>query len=98
SVVAFNAPAAESLYAELAPLLGPVCPPADPASLTDQLITALSQLRPRCNLPSRLRGAGVPEVSLEMLARDATLQQRLLVNNPREVTEADALAIYRQAY
>jgi alcohol dehydrogenase len=33
-----------------------------------------------------------------MLASDAMLQQRLLVNNPREVTEADALAIYRQAY
>ncbi|NLC02627.1 MAG: iron-containing alcohol dehydrogenase, partial [Pseudomonas formosensis] len=59
---------------------------------------ALSQLSPRCNLPSRLRDAGVPEDSLEMLARDAMLQQRLLVNNPREVTEADALAIYRQAY
>jgi len=26
------------------------------------------------------------------------LQQRLLVNNPRPVTEADALALYEQAY
>jgi hypothetical protein len=25
-------------------------------------------------------------------------QTRLLVNNPREVTAADALALYRQAY
>lgn len=98
SVIAFNAPAAEALYAELAPLLVPDCTPGDAASLTDQLITALSQLSPRCNLPSRLRDAGVPEDSLEMLAKDAMLQQRLLVNNPREVTEADALAIYRQAY
>ena len=98
SVIAFNAPAAEKLYAELAPLLVPDCQPGDAASLTDQLITALSQLSPRCNLPSRLRDAGVPESSLEMLAKDAMLQQRLLVNNPREVTEADALAIYRQAY
>ena len=98
SVVAFNAPAAESLYAELAPLLVPDCQPGDAASLTDQLITALSQLSPRCNLPSRLRDAGVLEASLEMLAGDAMLQQRLLVNNPREVTEADALASYRQAY
>ena len=46
----------------------------------------------------RLRDAGVPKDKLEMLARDAMLQQRLLVNNPREVTEADALAIYNQAY
>jgi alcohol dehydrogenase len=35
---------------------------------------------------------------LPTLASDAMLQQRLLVNNPREVSEADALAIYRAAY
>ena len=35
---------------------------------------------------------------LPRLAADAMLQQRLLVNNPREVGEADALAIYRAAY
>ena len=33
-----------------------------------------------------------------MLAKDALLQQRLLINNPRELTEADALAIYQAAY
>ena len=35
---------------------------------------------------------------LPRLAADAMLQTRLLVNNPREVLEADALAIYQQAY
>jgi alcohol dehydrogenase len=45
-----------------------------------------------------LRDAGVPEDMLPQLAKEAMLQQRLLVNNPREVTEADALAIYRAAY
>jgi alcohol dehydrogenase class IV len=35
---------------------------------------------------------------MEMLAQDAMLQQRLLVNNPREVSYDDALAIYRAAY
>ena len=33
-----------------------------------------------------------------MLAEDAMLQQRLLVNNPRDVEYDDALAIYRTAY
>jgi alcohol dehydrogenase len=33
-----------------------------------------------------------------MLAEDAMLQQRLLVNNPRDVAYDDALAIYRAAY
>ena len=49
-------------------------------------------------LPATLRQAGVKHRDLEMLASDALLQQRLLVNNPREVTYADALAIYRAAF
>ena len=52
----------------------------------------------RVGLATRLRDAGVPEGMLPQLAKEAMLQQRLLVNNPREVTEADALAIYRAAY
>ena len=99
TVVEFNAPAAAPLYAELAPLIvGPGLVAGDTDSLTAQMISALAELSPRCGLPSRLRDAGVPKDALEMLARDAMLQQRLLVNNPREVTEADALAIYNQAY
>ena len=45
-----------------------------------------------------LQQAGVEENHMEMLAEDAMLQQRLLVNNPRDVSYADALAIYRAAY
>ena len=47
---------------------------------------------------SKMQMLGVPEAMLPQLAREAMQQQRLLVNNPREVTEADALAIYRAAY
>ena len=49
-------------------------------------------------LPATLRAAGVDAGSLEMLAEDAMLQQRLLVNNPRDVAYEDALGIYRAAY
>ena len=35
---------------------------------------------------------------LPMLAADAMKQTRLLVNNPRPLQEADALAIYREAH
>ncbi|EKD97152.1 MAG: iron-containing alcohol dehydrogenase, partial [uncultured bacterium] len=45
-----------------------------------------------------LRAAGVKERDLPMLAEDAMKVQRLLVNNPREVVYADALAIYQAAY
>ena len=99
AVIEYNASHAAPLYAELAPyVVGRELQPGDDASLTAQLVKALSDLSPRSGLPSRLRDAGVPEDSLPMLARDAMLQQRLLINNPRELTEADALAIYRKAY
>lgn len=98
AVIDFNASAAEHLYAELAPLLVKNLKAGNAASLTEQLVAELSDLSPRCKLPTRLRDAGVPEDMLPQLAKDAMLQQRLLVNNPRELTEADALAIYRKAY
>lgn len=98
-VLRFNAPAATPLYAELAPLLlGERLKPGSAESLTAQFIDELAALNERHGLPSRLRDAGVPEAMLQQLASDAMLQQRLLVNNPREVTEADALAIYQAAY
>ncbi|WP_443191190.1 iron-containing alcohol dehydrogenase [Pseudomonas indica] len=98
-VLRFNAPAATPLYAELAPLLlGERLKPGSAESLTAQFIDELAALNERHGLPSRLRDVGVPEAMLQQLASDAMLQQRLLVNNPREVTEADALAIYQAAY
>ena len=99
AVLRFNAPLAAPLYAELAPLLlGERLQPGSTQSLCQQFIEELSQLNQRCGLPSRLRDAGVPEAMLAQLASDAMLQQRLLMNNPREVSEADALAIYQEAY
>lgn len=96
-VIRFNAPNAGALYAELAPLLLGQRLRSD-ADRTEQFIAELADLSPRSGLPSRLRDAGVPQDSLPRLAADAMLQQRLLVNNPREVSESDALAIYRAAF
>ncbi len=98
-VLRFNAPAASAHYAELAPLLlGERLQAGSAESLVEQFIAELAALNARHGLPSRLRDANVPEAMLERLAADAMLQTRLLVNNPREVSEADALAIYRAAY
>jgi alcohol dehydrogenase class IV len=48
--------------------------------------------------PRRLRDVGVTDNALALLASDAMKQMRLLVNNPVEVTEADALMLYREAF
>ncbi|MBD2837228.1 iron-containing alcohol dehydrogenase [Pseudomonas sp. JM0905a] len=98
-VLRFNAEVAAPLYAELAPLvLGSKLQPGSEAELTDQLILELAAFSERSGLPARLRDAGVPEAMLPRLASDAMLQQRLLVNNPREVSEEQALAIYQAAF
>jgi alcohol dehydrogenase len=40
----------------------------------------------------------IAETDLPLLAEEALLQQRLLINNPRDVSQNDALAIYQQAF
>jgi alcohol dehydrogenase len=98
SVLTFNAPSAQAQYAELAEVvLGETLTGSDEAK-TALLIFALRELIEDVMLPATLRQAGVKAADLEMLAADAMLQQRLLVNNPREITYADALGIYRSAY
>ena len=92
-VLEFNEPAAGDLYTELAGIVNPDVPPS-PASL----VARLRALTATCGLPVRLRDVEIPDTDLPMLAKDSMQHQRLLVNNPRDVSEQDALAIYRAAY
>lgn len=98
SVLEFNASHADELYAELAEVVigAPVAGSASAKSAA--LTAALRQLVDDVKLPATLQQAGVKESDLEMLASDAMLQQRLLMNNPREVSYEDALSIYKAAY
>lgn len=61
-------------------------------------IERLDALSSEIGLPPRLRDVGIGEDALPKMANDAMKQTRLLVNNPRPVGEADALAIYRAAW
>ena len=58
----------------------------------------MADLSKRCGLQQRLRDLGIKRGALPMLAGDAMNQTRLLVNNPRTVTQADALAIYEAVW
>lgn len=98
TVLEFNAPAAEALYAELAPLVAGEALEGSSAARCERLRSDLITLIADVGLPATLAEAGVAEDSLPRLAEDAMLQQRLLVNNPRDVSYDDALAIYRAAY
>ncbi|HWH84739.1 MAG TPA: iron-containing alcohol dehydrogenase [Burkholderiaceae bacterium] len=97
-VLRFNAVSAAASYANLAPCafarLADLLPAERAAALADEL----AGLSARCGLPPRLRDVGIPRDALPMLAADAMRQTRLLPNNPREVGEADALAMYELAW
>lgn len=98
-VLRFNCPNAERLYAEIAPIVMRESYKDAPDSTVNQRwIEYMQNLIVDTGLPIRLRDCKVSEDFLPKLASDAMLQQRLLVNNPREVKEADALAIYREAF
>jgi alcohol dehydrogenase len=98
SVLEFNASHASDLYAELAEIVVGAPLTGSAEAKTAAMVGSLRLLIDDVALPATLQAAGVDEDSLEMLAEDAMLQQRLLVNNPRDVAYEDALAIYRCAF
>ena len=58
----------------------------------------MEELSKRLGLPQKLREVDIPKNACEKMASDAMKQTRLLVNNPREVTEKDAFNIYQSAW
>ena len=63
-----------------------------------EFINTLEDLSKRLGLPQKLREVNIPNEACKKMASDAMKQTRLLVNNPREVTETDALNIYQAAW
>lgn len=98
-VLRFNAPQAAHLYAEIAADAFPHLAAEQGAEgRCAAFIEELAVLSRKVGLQPRLRDVGIGQEHLQKMAADAMKQQRLLVNNPREVLEADALAIYRAAW
>ncbi|SIS67357.1 iron-containing alcohol dehydrogenase [Neptunomonas antarctica] len=98
-VMRFNQTHCADQYATLAPLVfPPLANIDDPSERSNAFINALDALNKTLGMQPRLRDYDIPESALPRLASEAMKQTRLLVNNPREVTEADALAIYQAAW
>jgi len=96
-IMRYNLPAVVDKYASIALALGVESGPA-PEQLAERGIEKISQLAQACNVPIKLSDIQIPESDLELLAKSAMTIERLLVNNPREITKKDALAIYQAAY
>ena len=63
--------------------------------VTAELLHEEAQVR---KVPVSLADVGITAKDLNKLAEDAMKQTRLLVNNPRDVSFDDALAIYTEAF
>ncbi|CDN57566.1 Alcohol dehydrogenase, iron-dependent (plasmid) [Neorhizobium galegae bv. officinalis bv. officinalis str. HAMBI 1141] len=98
-VLQFNSPDAASIYAEIAADVFPeLASEQGHQRRCAAFIEGLAGLSLKLGLQPRLRDVGIGEEHLAGMARDAMKQTRLLVNNPREIGEADALSIYRAAW
>jgi alcohol dehydrogenase class IV len=97
-VLRFNLPNARDAYAEIAADAFPELAAVPFADRADGFVEALADLGVELRIPQMLREVKITQDALPTLAREAMKQTRLLVNNPRPVTEQDALAIYRAAF
>ena len=97
-VMRFNAETCDKAYAILATDVFPDLATAPVDQRVNQFIDRLEALSADLGLEQTLREVGIGESDLATLASDAMKQTRLLVNNPREVSETDALAIYKASF
>jgi alcohol dehydrogenase class IV len=96
-VMAFNAPACLDAYGVLAGDVFPDLMQLEAGLRIERFIDRMASLIRSVGLPSTLRELDIPEDALPKMAAEAMKQTRLLVNNPRTVSEQDAFAIYKAA-
>jgi len=95
-VMRFNIEQAHGMYAQL----GQIIKPGLQGSTTEQatqLADYLGGLSGELGLAKGLLEVGITSDDVDQLASDAMLQTRLLQNSPREITLADATALYKEA-
>ncbi|HEY6916909.1 MAG TPA: iron-containing alcohol dehydrogenase, partial [Allosphingosinicella sp.] len=96
-VLQHNMPHALPLYAELGALLDETVRGEGMQAQAAALVRRMTELSLASGLPQRLADVGVGAEHLDMLAKDAMKQERLLINNPCPITEADARRLYEAA-
>lgn len=96
-VMEYNIPASPKKYAAVALALG--CKrEADDKATACAGIRKVKELIKACGIPSSLNEVNVPASAIPQMAAEAMKIQRLLKNNPREITEQDAIEIYKAAF
>ena len=96
-VLGHNLHAAMPLYAELGTLLDPGLERVGTQAQAQGFVEHMGKACRRAGVPLRLSEVGVTAADLDLLAREAMKQERLLVNNPCPIGEADARRLYEAA-
>lgn len=86
-VMKYNLPKANDWYGEIAQDLGAGQTGAD-------LIDTLERIKADTAVPTSLAAVNIPQTAIEMMAKDAMTKDRLLINNPREMTLDATVKIY----
>jgi alcohol dehydrogenase class IV len=96
-VLAFNLQAAQGHYAELGRVISPDSRTGSDEAAAAAFVQAMQQLVADMPMEQRLTEVGVQRQDIDRMAIDAMKVTRLLVNNPRDVTHDDAVALYMAA-
>lgn len=97
AVLRFNLSSAPERYAEVALALG-VDRESSAAGTAERGFYRLVELSRAVGIPQKISELGIPRDAIPELARAAMKVTRLLKNNPRTLTEPDAIEIYESAY
>ena len=93
TVMRFNMQGNEKRYADVAIACG--CQPGETDAETAlRGVEFICKLSKACGIPQTLEQIGIPKTAVPEMAKAAMLQQRLLKNNPRPITEHDCADIY----
>jgi alcohol dehydrogenase class IV len=96
-VLGHNLHSAMPLYAQLGTLLDPSLEPLGRQAQAQGFIERMEAMCRSAGVPRRLSEVGVEARHLDLLAAEAMKQERLLVNNPCPIAEADARRLYEAA-
>jgi alcohol dehydrogenase class IV len=96
-VCRFNFSAAPGRYADISEALGLQRNGSD-LTTAEHGVEFLAQLSRDCGVPQKLSDLDIPRQAIPPMARAAMQVTRLLKNNLRPLTEADATSIYNAAY
>jgi alcohol dehydrogenase class IV len=96
-VLGHNMEAARPLYAELGAMLDPTVKDIGQQGQAQAFVQHLARLSRACGVPQRLGDVGIGPEHLDLLASEAMKQERLLINNPCPISQADARRLYEAA-